>query len=145
MTLKTLWTFTKNILQTWYGKTRVTSYELRVASYELRVTSWKLKSTSWNSKCQVQIHELQAPICESLNQWIICTYLVTNFSTPPPLYAPVHILDDPTQFPQLRAYLIDGLFLNQKTNKNVRKPYLQKYKHPKKNSLRKNKWLWKIK
>ena len=30
----------------WYGKTRVTSYELRVASYELRVTSWKLKSMS---------------------------------------------------------------------------------------------------
>ena len=48
----------------WYGKTRVTSYEIRVASYELLVTSWKLKSTSWNSKVQVQIHELPVQICE---------------------------------------------------------------------------------
>ena len=38
----------------WYGKTRVTSYELRV-------TSWKLKSTIWNSKARVQIHELRVP------------------------------------------------------------------------------------
>ena len=26
--------------------------------------------------------------------YLICTYLMTNFSTPLPLYAPVHILDD---------------------------------------------------
>ena len=37
-----------------------------------------------------------------------------------PLYAPAHILDDRSPFPQLRTYLIDGLFLNQKTNKNIR-------------------------
>ena len=34
--------------------------------------------------------------------------------TPLPLYAPVHILDDPPPFLQLRTYLMDGLFLNQK-------------------------------
>ena len=32
-----------------------------------------------------------------------------------PLYAPVHILDDPSSFPQLRKYLMDGLPLNKKT------------------------------
>ena len=36
-----------------------------------------------------------------------------------PLYAPVHILDDLPLFPQLRTYLMDGLFPNEKTsNKN---------------------------
>ena len=47
----------------------------------------------------------------------------TSTPSPVPLYAPVHILDDPpshTQsFPQLRTNLMDGLFLNQKTNKNI--------------------------
>ena len=41
---------------------------------------------------------------------------MTNFSTPLPLYAPVHILDDPPPFPQLRTYLMHGLFLDQKNN-----------------------------
>ena len=31
-----------------------------------------------------------------------------------PLYGPVNILDDPSPFPQLCTYLMDGLFLNQK-------------------------------
>ena len=35
--------------------------------------------------------------------------------TPLSLYAPVHILDDSPPFLQLRTYLMDGLFLNQKT------------------------------
>ena len=43
------------------------------------------------------------------------------------LYASVHILDDqaplPSPFPKLRTYLMDGLFLNQKTNKNIRKSF----------------------
>ena len=60
------------------------------------------------------------------------TYLMTNFSTPLLLYAPVHILDDPPPFPQLRVYLMDGVFLNQKTNKNIRISYSLKYKHSKK-------------
>ena len=49
--------------------------------------------------------------------------------TPLPLYAPVHILDDPPPFLQLRTYLMDGLFLNQKTNNNIRISYSLKYKH----------------
>ena len=34
--------------------------------------------------------------------------------TPVPLYPPIHILDDPSSFPELHGYLIDGLPLNQK-------------------------------
>ena len=52
--------------------------------------------------------------------------------TPLPLYAPVHILDDLHQFLQLRTYLIDGLFLNQKTNNNIQISYSLKYQHSKK-------------
>ena len=52
--------------------------------------------------------------------------------TPLPLYAPVHILDDPPPFLQLRTYLMDGLFLNQKTNNNIRISYSLKYNHSKK-------------
>ena len=51
--------------------------------------------------------------------------------TPLPLYAPVHILDDPPPFLQLRTYLMDGVFLNQKTNK-IRISYSLKYKYSKK-------------
>ena len=36
-------------------------------------------------------------------------------TTPLALYAPVHILDDAPPFLQLRRFLMDGLFLNQKT------------------------------
>ena len=51
------------------------------------------------------------------------------FSNPLPLYAPVHILDEPYPFPQLRTYLMDDLFLNQMTNKNTRISNSLKYKH----------------
>ena len=46
---------------------------------------------------------------------------MTDFSIPLPLYAPVHILD--------------GLFLNQKTNNNIRISYSLKYKHSEKNKF----------
>ena len=52
--------------------------------------------------------------------------------SPLPLYAPLHILDDPLPFLQLLTYLMDGLFLNQKTNNNTRISYSLKYKHSKK-------------
>ena len=51
----------------------------------------------------------------------------TGRDTPLPLYALVHILDDPPSFPKLRKYLMDGQFLNQKTNKNIRISYSLKY------------------
>ena len=63
---------------------------------------------------------------------------MTNFSTPLPLYAPVNILDDPSPFPQLRTYLIDGLFFNQKTNNNIRMSYSLIHKHSKKNKFLKS-------
>ena len=56
-----------------------------------------------------------------------------NRDTPLPLYAFVNILDDSPTFPELRAYLMDGLFLNQKASKNIRISYSLKYKHWKKN------------
>ena len=52
--------------------------------------------------------------------------------TPLLLCAPVRILDDPFPSLQLRTYLMDGLFLNQKTNNNIRISYSLKYKHSKK-------------
>ena len=52
-----------------------------------------------------------------------------------PLYAPVHIFDDPPPFHSPVVYLIDGLFLNQKTNNNIRISYSLKYKHSKKKIL----------
>ena len=52
-----------------------------------------------------------------------------GFFNPLPLYTPVHILNDALSFPQLRMYLMDGLFLNQKTNKNIQKSFSLKYKH----------------
>ena len=51
--------------------------------------------------------------------------------TPLPLYAPVHILDEPPPYLQLRTYYMDSLFLNQKAN-NIRLSYWLKYKHSKK-------------
>ena len=61
-------------------------------------------------------------------------YLMTSFLTILLLWAPVHILDEPPLFPQLQTDLMDGLFLNQKTNKNIniRMSYSMKYKHSKK-------------
>ena len=60
------------------------------------------------------------------------------------MYAPVHIWDDLPKprsppFPQLRMCEMDGLFLNQKTNKNTRISYSLKSKYSKKKSLQKNK------
>ena len=52
--------------------------------------------------------------------------------TPFLLYAPVHILADHPPVFQLRTYLMDGLFLNQKANINIRISYSLKYKHSKK-------------
>ena len=49
--------------------------------------------------------------------------------TPLPMYAPVHILDDLPALLQFRMYLMDGLFLNQKTNNNIWISYSLKYKH----------------
>ena len=57
---------------------------------------------------------------------------MTNFLTPLPQHAPVHILGDTFPFPQLRTYLMDRLFLNQKANKNIRISHSLKYKHSKK-------------
>ena len=51
-----------------------------------------------------------------------CTQLYTFLMNSPP-------------FPQLRTYLMDGLFLNQKTNNNIPISYSLKYKHLKKNKF----------
>ena len=50
----------------------------------------------------------------------VCAYVHIRHDTPRPLYAPVHILDKPPTFPSLLTYLMNGLFCNQKTNKNIR-------------------------
>ena len=52
--------------------------------------------------------------------------------TPHLLYALVYILDDPPPFLQLRTYLMDGLFLNQKTNNNIWISSSLKFNHSKK-------------
>ena len=57
-----------------------------------------------------------------------------SFFQPPP---PVHICTHfgcPPPFPHLCTYVMEGLFLNQKVNKNIRISCLLKYKHSKKNS-----------
>ena len=60
---------------------------------------------------------------------LVRTYLMTNFSTPLLLYAPVHILDDPFSIPPV-AYVLNGWpFFYEKTNKNIRISYSLKYKH----------------
>ena len=64
-------------------------------------------------------------------------YLMADFSTPLPLVRYVRILDDSSSIPQLRTYLMDGLFLNQKANKNIRIVYSLKCKHLKKKILKK--------
>ena len=58
--------------------------------------------------------------------------------TPLLLYEPIHILDDPPPPPppppflELYTYLMDGIFLKQKTNNNIWISYSLKYKHSKK-------------
>ena len=49
----------------------------------------------------------------------VSAYVHMRRDTPLSLYAPVHIFDDPSPFPHLRTYLMDGLFLNEKTNNNI--------------------------
>ena len=44
----------------------------------------------------------------------VSAYIHMRRGTPLPLYAPVHILDDPLSLPPLHKYLMDGLPLNQK-------------------------------
>ena len=51
----------------WYGKTRVTSYELRNASGELKAQKHKLNFKSANSNPGITISNQQAK--ESFNQW----------------------------------------------------------------------------
>ena len=53
-------------------------------------------------------------------------YVHMRYDTHPPLYAPVHFDDSPPS-----TYLMDSLFLKQKTNKNIRISYSLKYKHSK--------------
>ena len=63
----------------------------------------------------------------------ISGYVHMKRDTPLPLCTSVNILDDPTPFPQLPKYLMNGLFLNQKANQKIRISYSLKYKHLKKN------------
>ena len=65
----------------------------------------------------------------------VSTYVHMRRDTLLPLYAAVHILNDPSPFPQLRTYLMDGLFLNQKSDKIIRISYSLKYKHSRKKIL----------
>ena len=54
----------------------------------------------------------------------VSAYVHMRCDTPLPLYAPAHILHDlPPPFPQLRTYSMDKVFLDQKTNKNMRISY----------------------
>ena len=69
----------------------------------------------------------------------VSAYVHMKRDTPIPLYEPVHILDDPLHSP-VAYVLMDGLFLVQKINKNIPISYSLKYKHSKKNSLRKYEW-----
>ena len=53
------------------------------------------------------------------------------FNPPPPVRTCTHF-GRPPSFPPLHTYLMDGLFLSQKTNENIQISYLLKYKHSKK-------------
>ena len=53
------------------------------------------------------------------------------FNSPPPVRTCTYF-GSPPLVPQLRMYLMDGLFLNQKKNSNIRISYSLKYKHSKK-------------
>ena len=44
----------------WYGKTRVTSYELQVASYELRIESLKARVESLKARVEIQKCEFES-------------------------------------------------------------------------------------
>ena len=55
----------------------------------------------------------------------VSTYVHMKFVLP--LYVSGNILDDPTPFASLRIYLMDHLFLNKKTNRNIRISYSLKH------------------
>ena len=63
----------------------------------------------------------------------VSAYVHMRRDTPPPLHALAHILNDPSSFPQVLKYLMDGLPLRQKTNKNIRISYSLKYKNLERN------------
>ena len=63
---------------------------------------------------------------------LVLKYLMTNFSTPfrcTQLYSFWMTSHPSPSIPQLRTYLMDEQFLNQKTNKSIRISYSLKYKH----------------
>ena len=62
----------------------------------------------------------------------VSAYVHIKRDTRLPLYASVNILDDLRPFFCLRRYLMDGLFLKQKANKNIRISDSLEYKHSKK-------------
>ena len=63
----------------------------------------------------------------------VSAYVHMRRDTPLPLHALAHILNDPSSFPQVLKYLMDGLPLRQKTNKNIRISYSLKYKNLERN------------
>ena len=70
--------YTLEFLKMWYGKTRVTSYELKALKHELnfksassnpRVTNSDPRVTRSNPWVTSSSYELRVQIHESLNQW----------------------------------------------------------------------------
>ena len=53
-------------------------------------------------------------------------------TAPPPVRSCTHFLMTPLSLHELRTYLIDGPFLNQKSYKDIQTLYSLKYKHSKK-------------
>ena len=64
---------------------------------------------------------------------LVNTFLMTDFSTPLPLYAPVHILDDSPSIPPV-VHVLNGWPISQPKN-NIQISYSLKYKHLKKNKF----------
>ena len=60
-------------------------------------------------------------------------YVNMKLDAPLPHYVSGNVLDGPLHFPRYVYTLMNDLFLNQKTNKNIRIPYSLKYKHLEKN------------
>ena len=61
----------------------------------------------------------------------VSSYVHMRRDNPLPLYAAVNILDEPP-INQLRAYLTDGPFPNQKSYNDIQKLYSLEHKHWKK-------------
>ena len=106
-------------------------------SHQVFTRNWNIRNGAINFASQRNFNALvylAKPVHKKTFVWghPLSTYVsYYRFSNPLPLYVPVHILDDPPPFPLLRTYLMDGLFLNQKRNKNIRISYSLKYKHSK--------------